>query len=75
MSKRRVLFAICVANEGNDDLEVWKVYRVLADSEATEVGCLRIIDESNVDYLYPADRFIIMDFPKSIRERLLAVTP
>jgi hypothetical protein len=45
-SKKRVEFAICVANEGYDDLEVWKVYRVMPDTKAAEVGCLRVIDES-----------------------------
>ena len=27
-------FAICVADEGHDDLEVWKLYRVLLDPKA-----------------------------------------
>jgi hypothetical protein len=27
-TKKRVEFAICVANEGYDDLEVWKDYKV-----------------------------------------------
>jgi hypothetical protein len=26
-SKKRIEFAICVANEGYDDLDVWKVYQ------------------------------------------------
>ncbi len=39
-------FAICVASEGYDDLEVWKVYRVQPDAKAAEVGCIRVIDES-----------------------------
>jgi len=69
-SKRRVQFAVCVANEGYDDLEVWKVYRVLPDAKATEVGCMRVIDESGEDYLYPADRFVVVDFPKDVRARL-----
>jgi len=69
-SRRRVQFAVCVANEGYDDLEVWKVYRVLPDAKATEVGCKRVIDESGEDYLYPADRFVVVDFPKDVRARL-----
>lgn len=28
-SKKRVGFAVCVSDEGYDDLEVWKVYQVL----------------------------------------------
>ena len=73
MSKKRVEFAICVANEGYDDLELWKVYRMLPDEKAAEVGCVRVIDESGEDYLYPKDRFVAVDFPRSVRSRLLAM--
>ena len=30
-------FAICVANESYEDLEIWKVYEVLPDQKAAEV--------------------------------------
>jgi hypothetical protein len=66
-------FVICIANKGYDDLDVWKVYRVLPDAKAPEVGCLRVVDESGEDYLYPADCFLSVDFPKAVRERLAAV--
>jgi hypothetical protein len=69
-SKKRVEFAVCVANKGCDDLEVWKVYQVLSDAKAAGVGCIRVIDESGEDYLYPANRFAAVDFPKSVRSRL-----
>jgi hypothetical protein len=69
-SKKRVKFAICVANDGYDDLEVWKVYQVLTDPKAAGVGCIRVMDESGEDYLYPADRFAVVDFPKIVRSRL-----
>ena len=72
-TKKRVEFAICVANEGYDDLEVWKVYQVVPDAKAAEVACLRVKDESGEDYLYPADRFVAVEFPKQVRARLLAV--
>jgi len=45
----------------------------LADATAVEVGCLRVIDESGEDYLYPADRFMVLDLPEAERECLLAV--
>ena len=64
-SKKRVEFAICVANEGYDDLETWKVYQVLPDAKAAGVGCIRVIDESGEDYLYPADWFVMVDFPRT----------
>ena len=52
MSKKQE-FAICVANEGYDDLKVWKFYRVLSDLKAAALGCVRVIDESTEDYPYP----------------------
>ena len=72
MAKERPEFAICVANEDYEDLEVWKVYRILPDPKAAEVGCLRVIDESGEDYLYPASRFVQVTFPADVRKRLLA---
>ncbi len=69
-SKRRVAFAICIDNKGYDELEVWKVYQELPDARAASVGCVRIIDESGEDYLYPAARFAAVDFPKDVRTRL-----
>lgn len=71
-STTNVEFAICVANEGYEDLHAWKVYRVLPDTKAAEVGCLRILDESGEDYLYPANRFVAVEFPEHVRARLLA---
>jgi hypothetical protein len=68
-----ISFAVCIANSGYEDLEICKVYRVLPDAKAAEVGCLRVIDESGEDYLYPAERFMILDLPEAERERLLAV--
>ena len=73
-SKNRVGFAICIKNKGYDDLQISKVYRVLPDAKAAEVGCLRVIDESGEDYLYPADRFVAVNLPKDARSRLLAVS-
>ena len=65
-------FAICIANQGYDDLEVWKVYRILPDPQAAEVGCLRVIDESGEDYLYPVHRFVQVTFSAEVRAQLLA---
>jgi len=74
MSKEKIIFTICVSNTGYEDLEIWKIYRVLHDTKATEVGCLRVVDESGEDYLYPQDRFVAIAFPKNVRDRLLAVS-
>ena len=50
----RPKFAVCVANEGCDDLQVWRIYRVLPDAVAAEEGYMRVVDDSGEDYLYPA---------------------
>ncbi len=71
MKKGRSEFAICVADEGYDDLEVWKMYQILPDPKAATLGCLRVIDESGEDYLYPASHFVQVTFPKEVRDRLL----
>lgn len=71
-TESEVQFAICIAGEADGDLEVWKVYRVLPDSKAEEVDCLRVIDESGGDYLYPKHRFVIVELPAEVRARLLA---
>src|SRR5258708_39508376 len=67
---KKLAFAICVANEGYDDLEVWKVYRILPDAKAAGVGCIRVIDESGEDYIYPANRFDVVNVSKDVRTRL-----
>ena len=69
----QVNFAVCLATSGDEDLEVGKVYRILQDAQATEVGCLRVIDESGEDYLYPEEQFMVLDLPEAARERLRAV--
>jgi hypothetical protein len=62
--------AICLSNKGFDDLEEAKVYRVVRDTKAAEVGCIRVVDESGEDYLYPASRFAMLDLPDDVRARL-----
>ena len=40
--------------------------------KAAEVGCLRVIDESGEDYLYPTSHFVQVMFPADVQEQLLA---
>ena len=65
--------AVCVEANEDSDLKVGKVYRILPDSRAEEVSCLRVVDESGDDYLYPASRFLPLELPARERERLLEV--
>ena len=66
----RQRFAVCVSNENCDDLEVWKIYRVLRDVNAAREDFLRIVDESGEDYLYPASRFALVDLPQAVVKKL-----
>jgi hypothetical protein len=70
----RPRFAVCVANEGCDDLQIWKLYRVLADATAAAEGYLRVVDESGEDYLYPATRFVVVEFSAAVEQQILAAT-
>jgi hypothetical protein len=71
----RPIFAVCVANDGSDDLSLGMLYRVLPDEDAAGEGLLRVIDDSGEDYLYPAGRFVIVAVPQAEEEKLLAVAP
>ncbi|HMC89278.1 MAG TPA: hypothetical protein VKI17_07005 [Gemmataceae bacterium] len=73
-SRKRYRFAVCIADEGADDLQAWKLYRVLPDDAAAEENYLRVVDESGEDYLYPASRFVVVDFPAAVQKQLMAAT-
>jgi hypothetical protein len=58
-------FAVCVDNSGYlASLEIHKIYRVLPDPAAEREGDLRVVDESGEDYLFNADRFLLVDLPE-----------
>lgn len=63
-------FALCVRNDDCEDLELRKVYRVLSDSRAARSGYVRIIDESNEDFLYPESYFIPVRLPQRAKKAL-----
>lgn len=65
------LFAICINNSGYPaSLELYKVYRVLSDKVAEAEGDMRVIDESGEDYIYPSDRFVLIDLPRKVIEKM-----
>ena len=65
-------FAVCVKNEGCEaSLERNKLYVLLSDDDAEREGDVRVIDESGEDYLYPADWFVALEVPQSVRDSLL----
>jgi hypothetical protein len=62
---REPQFAICLQNEEAEDPVPRKVYQLLEDASAARDGYLRVVDESNEDYLYPAAYFIRLELPKA----------
>jgi hypothetical protein len=70
--EQSVKFAVCVDNDGYPaSLELHKIYRVMPDEDAESDGDLRIVDESGEDYLYAAERYILLELPKAVEKSLL----
>ena len=71
----RSSYVVCLSNRGyRASLEPRKIYRTLNDAAAAQHGMLRIIDESGEDYLYPKDRFAVINLPPAVRRALLSST-
>ena len=65
-------FVICIDNTDYPiDLDVGKVYLVLADAKGESVGMIRIVDNSGEDYLYSADQFVAIQLPDSAQKAVL----
>ena len=65
-------FVLCIRNEGCEDLEPRKLYRVLPDESAAGYGYIRVIDESGEEYLYPEVSFWPIELPKAAEKALLS---
>lgn len=63
---------LCIRNDGADDLEPRKVYRILPEREAMGEGYVRVIDESGEDYLYPVGYFVPVRLPAGAARRFAA---
>jgi hypothetical protein len=65
-------FVICIENQDYPvSLEKRKIYEVVPDPEAEEIGHIRVIDESGEDYLYPATCFIDAHLPKDVQAAIV----
>jgi len=72
-NKSPVKFVVCINNDDYPaSLELHKIYRVLPDEDAATHGTLRVIDESGEDYLYSAERFVLIKLPQAAKEAMLA---
>jgi hypothetical protein len=73
--KNRHRYALCINNGGYpESLEVRKVYLVLPDERAAANNYIRVIDETEEDYLYPAKYFVMIDVPEHAAEAMLGHT-
>jgi hypothetical protein len=67
-------FALCLGNTGNEaSLIVGKVYRIVPDPRAAKDDLVRIVDESGEDYLFAKTQFAFVDFPETVRRKILAL--
>jgi hypothetical protein len=66
--------ALCIDNTDYEaSLIRGKVYRLLPDPRAAKDDLVRIVDESGEDYLYHKSYFVFVDFPQSVKKKLLAL--
>ena len=66
-------YAICIATDEADLLTPRKVYEVLPDASAQRSDYIRVVDDEGEDYVYPASRFVFVDFPAAIEKALKQV--
>ena len=72
MAKAAKKFLICVDHAGYEvSLERRKIYLSVSDAKAERLSQVRVIYESGEDYLYPADSFVALTLPESIRRAVL----
>ena len=67
-------FAVCIDNTNYQaSLVPGKVYRMVLDARAAKDDLVRIVDESGEDYLFDKSQFVFVDFPISVRKKILAL--
>ena len=69
-------FVVCIdSGDWPEDLVVHKIYCVLPDAAAAKLGWIRIVDESEEDYLYPSDYFLPIELTEEIEQALYTTAP
>ncbi|MEW5828378.1 MAG: hypothetical protein AB1846_05760 [Chloroflexota bacterium] len=63
-------FAICIQSDDPDLITPRMIYEILPDESAAKSDHVRVIDNEGEDYLYPADFFLFVDFPLTVRKTL-----
>lgn len=60
----RSSYVLCINDGGYpESLKVRKIYVTLPDERAAEDQYIRVIDETEEDYLYPASLFVPIEIP------------
>jgi hypothetical protein len=67
-------FAICIRTDDPDLLTPRTIYEILPDESAAKSNYIRVIDNEGEDYLYPADYFVVVDFPQMVEQVLLRIS-
>jgi hypothetical protein len=70
-AKAKRQFAICIRTDDPDLLTPRRIYEVLPDESAAKSHYIRVIDNEEEDYLYPASYFVFVDFPPAVEQALL----
>ena len=71
-TKSSLEYVVCINNkEYSTSLELHKIYRIVPDDDAASDGDIRVIDESEEDYLYPSSFFVPIQVPKMVEDSLL----
>ena len=67
-SVKQPRFVLCVKEM--DGVEKGRVYKVLPDPFARQHKLIRIVDDSEEDYLFPAHNFVAVTSPRSAEKHL-----
>ena len=70
-AKPKRQFAICIRTDDPDLLTPRRIYEVLPDESAAKSRYIRVIDNEDEDYLYPASYFVFVDFPPAVEQAFL----
>ena len=74
MDTQKKQFAVCLDNSDYEaSLIVRKICEVLPDEEAAKDEMLRVVDESEEDYLYHRSQFILVEFPAEVERALTTI--
>ena len=74
MESMKRTYVVCIRGDADSafSLTAGKIYRTLPDGAAAKYGLLRVIDDSQEDYLYPATRFVPIELPEAAEQALYA---